>query len=65
MGLRIWNGSNGSWSTASNWYPNGAPQPGDIVAITAGTVDANGVNTTRDVVTAQVSGQPGILTGHG
>ena len=50
MGLEIWNGSNGSWSTAGNWYPAKAPQPGDIVAITAGMVDANGVNTARDII---------------
>jgi hypothetical protein len=50
MALRIWNGSNGSWSTPGNWYPDGVPQPGDVVAITAGTVDANGVNTSKDVI---------------
>jgi hypothetical protein len=50
VGLRIWNGTNGSWSTPGNWYRNGVPQPGDTVAITAGQVDANGVSTANDII---------------
>jgi hypothetical protein len=47
MTMRVWNGTNGSWSTASNWSPAGVPGPGDVADITAGVVDANGVDLSR------------------
>lgn len=45
MALRIWNGTNGSWNTVTNWYPSQLPGRGDSADITAGIVDANGINT--------------------
>jgi hypothetical protein len=45
MARRIWNGTNGAWTTASNWYPSVLPTRGDSANITAGIVDANGVDT--------------------
>src|SRR3954467_2289665 len=51
MARRIWNGSNGSWSTPSNWSPNGVPQRGDLVFIMGGKVDANGVNLKGESIT--------------
>jgi hypothetical protein len=50
MTFRIWNGLNGEWTTPTNWYPTGAPQPGDTVGITAGNVRMSGADTSRDTI---------------
>lgn len=62
MTLRVWNGTNGSWSVAHNWHPGGVPGRGDVADITAGTVDINGVDTSyRTIVVDAVRGD--ITTG--
>ena len=33
-----WNGSTGSWQTASNWNPNGIPSAADTAVVNSGTV---------------------------
>jgi hypothetical protein len=50
MTLRVWNGTNGSWATASNWHPAGVPGPGDVADITSGVVDINGADTSRRTI---------------
>src|SRR4051794_141808 len=50
MTLQVWNGTNGSWATASNWHPAGVPGPGDVADITSGVVDINGADTSRRTI---------------
>ncbi len=38
---KIWDGSNGTWSTASSWLPNGVPCEYDDVVINSGVCDLN------------------------
>jgi hypothetical protein len=62
MTMRIWNGTNGSWSVARNWHPGGVPGRGDVADITAGIVNINGVDTSyRTIVVDAVRGD--IATG--
>lgn len=46
MSIKLWNGSDSTWATASSWgTAPGTPQAGDLDIIQSGTVNAQGVNT--------------------
>lgn len=45
MAARVWNGTTGDWTIASDWTSGASPTPGDAVTIASGTV----ILTTNDV----------------
>lgn len=44
MAFRTWNGGIGYYGDAGNWTPTGVPQPGELAAVTAGTVLVGGLD---------------------
>ena len=42
MTTRTWRGGTGNITQARNWSPNGAPQPGDVLNVSNGTVNISG-----------------------
>ncbi len=55
-----WNGSTGSWQTASNWNPSGVPGIADTAVINSGTV-----TTDQAVTVAGIFQNGGIINGAG
>lgn len=39
-----WNGTNGDWSTAGNWSPNGTPAAVDTAIVNSGSVDVSSID---------------------
>ena len=55
-----WNGSSGSWQTASNWNPNGVPGAADTAVVNSGTV-----TTDMAVTVAGLLQNSGTINGTG
>ena len=57
MTTKTWDGSNNTFTTAADWSPSGAPQPGDTAVINAGTVGI--ANATLNGLVIDLNGTAG------